>query len=208
MRRQCIAVTHIESRCSRNCWAIQDNFCSQHRAVFAKNPMIKTIHNSFFIMDSLRIYHNPSDPNVVFKNCDYGQEGLRVHIEYGVHINQYNKIIIHKLSMNEDLIFKINAGIYKYIKPAIQHIIFDIFDNLVPKLGTSKDAIEALKKKNKNIKSRSPDDTCGICWEVLGSDKKVTTSCCRQVFCDDCLLKTINIKNCCPLCRKDDFIKL
>src|SRR6187399_1982025 len=108
MRGKCIAVTRTETQCSRNRWAIQDAFCSQHRAVFARNPMIKTISNSFFIIDSLQTYYNASDPNVIFKNCDYVSEGLEVHIEYGVHVNQYNKIIIHKILMNGDSILKIN----------------------------------------------------------------------------------------------------
>jgi hypothetical protein len=52
----------------------------------------------------------------------------------------------------------------------------------------------------------SPNEACGICLEHCTIEKKVTTSCCRRIFCDGCLVKTLEIKNCCPLCRQENFV--
>ena len=43
---------------------------------------------------------------------------------------------------------------------------------------------------------------CSICLDDKNNDDKVTNHCCHS-FCKDCIIRWINIKNSCPLCRSD-----
>jgi hypothetical protein len=66
------------------------------------------------------------------------------------------------------------------------------------------DKISVLKAKK--IIPRYSDKTCNICLDDQINDKNMTiVPCCRQIFCDDCLSKTITTQNCCPLCRNNNF---
>jgi hypothetical protein len=62
------------------------------------------------------------------------------------------------------------------------------------------------KIKEMNIPSRSIDiQSCNICLE--NKTDMVITPCCQQSFCEDCLVQSINIKNCCPICRQEFDLK-
>jgi len=49
-----------------------------------------------------------------------------------------------------------------------------------------------------------PNENCNVCLERCIEDEKVTTFCCRRIFCVNCLSKSIEAQKRCPMCRAHD----
>uniref|UniRef100_A0A171ACJ7 E3 ubiquitin-protein ligase rnf4-like protein isoform x1 n=1 Tax=Triatoma infestans TaxID=30076 RepID=A0A171ACJ7_TRIIF len=48
-----------------------------------------------------------------------------------------------------------------------------------------------------------PKKPCPICFEDLANpDIKVEATPCAHVFCSDCLVRALNVKSVCPVCRE------
>ena len=47
------------------------------------------------------------------------------------------------------------------------------------------------------------EDTCAICMEVTSKTKNVSVTECGHRFCTSCLLKSLQTKNTCPMCRAE-----
>jgi hypothetical protein len=52
-------------------------------------------------------------------------------------------------------------------------------------------------------KEQEREDTCAICMDVTSSTKNVSVTECGHRFCTSCLLKSLQIKNTCPMCRAE-----
>ena len=62
----------------------------------------------------------------------------------------------------------------------------------------------ALKIQDAWRKYQESKDSCPICLRIIGEDSCKTK--CGHLFCTECLLKTVQKKNSCPMCR-DELIK-
>jgi|TARA_B110000483_G_scaffold241784_1_gene325712 hypothetical protein len=59
------------------------------------------------------------------------------------------------------------------------------------------------ENENENLKKKQKiDDNCPICYEVMGHKNYIITNC-NHKFCFDCLTKSCQNKNECPLCRAE-----
>ena len=63
--------------------------------------------------------------------------------------------------------------------------------------------VESIKKME--IQPKSGDNRCNICLNSVQDDIQVVTPCCYSLFCSDCLVNSIKVKNWCPICRQDEF---
>jgi len=60
-----------------------------------------------------------------------------------------------------------------------------------------------LKNRYESIKNKLYDlydDICGICIDKFKSP--ILVNCCNNLFCLECILKSLDVKNTCPYCRK------
>jgi hypothetical protein len=62
------------------------------------------------------------------------------------------------------------------------------------------------KLKELNVDPRLSDKTCIICMELVSTRSQIVTECCNHIFCRVCLIKSVKLKNCCPHCRKENFV--
>jgi hypothetical protein len=52
-------------------------------------------------------------------------------------------------------------------------------------------------------KEEDQEDTCAICMDVTSKTKNVSVTECGHRFCTSCLLKSLQTKNACPMCRAE-----
>jgi hypothetical protein len=52
-------------------------------------------------------------------------------------------------------------------------------------------------------KEEEQEDTCAICMDVTSKTKNVSVTECGHRFCTSCLLKSLQTKNTCPMCRAE-----
>ena len=64
---------------------------------------------------------------------------------------------------------------------------------------SAQECTAALKIQNAWRKYRESKDSCPICFQIIGEDSCKTK--CGHKFCTGCLLKAVQRKNSCPMCR-------
>lgn len=69
------------------------------------------------------------------------------------------------------------------------------------KLESIKKTLEELQEKYKNVLK----DDCTICYSEI--DKPVLLPCCQNVFCGSCIMKWLETKKTCPMCRANINVK-
>lgn len=68
---------------------------------------------------------------------------------------------------------------------------------------TTQTQTDPATEGNEQEQEQEQEDTCAICMDVTSKTKNVSVTECGHRFCTSCLLKSLQIKNTCPMCRAE-----